>query len=183
MLYASSQRLGAFLETLARFRIDPAVQAAMTEIEDDDRDTGFPTLSAGVVPGDWLTAPCIGGASHAGPFADIGHSDSLAHLRVALASRLVHYGFDDLGAGDLRLRVPRCFSQAVSRHVFEHGRTVDGAPLLGIRYLSRLGDELVNWAIFEGTDPDDPTSKRIAPDDPDLHEALAKYDLRLSLDS
>ena len=39
--------------------------------------------------------------------------------------------------------------QEVSRYVFEHGTGGDGHPLLGLRYLSRLGDDIENWAIFE----------------------------------
>jgi hypothetical protein len=39
-------------------------------------------------------------------FADIAHSESVAHLREHLAARLLHYGLDDLDAGDLRRRVP-----------------------------------------------------------------------------
>jgi hypothetical protein len=45
--YASSQRLGAFLETLARFRPDPHVLAAT--ITEGDRDADYPTITAGLV--------------------------------------------------------------------------------------------------------------------------------------
>jgi hypothetical protein len=48
-----------------------------------------------------------------------------------------------------------------------------------VRYLSRLGDEIDNWAIFEGNDPGNTTSKPIAADDADLLAALAKLDLEL----
>jgi hypothetical protein len=47
----------------------------------------------------------------------------------------------------------------------------------GIRYLSRLGDEVVNWAIFEGTDPEVHTNAAIEPGDPDLLDAMEKFDL------
>lgn len=36
MLYASSTKLGAFAEVLARFRPDPHVLEALKEIEDED---------------------------------------------------------------------------------------------------------------------------------------------------
>ncbi len=39
--------------------------------------------------------------------------------------------------------------------MFERGVTTEGEPLLGIRYLSRLGDDIEKWAIFEGTEPYD----------------------------
>ena len=173
VLYASSPRIGAFLETLARYRTDPALVAEyeqMTlEAEDVER---YPTIAPGVVPAGWCASRTIGTARHDGPFADIGHSRGLAELRVALASRLVHYGLDDLDAGDVRRRAPRAFTQEISRYVFERGVTDEGEPLIGIRYLSRLGDEIENWAIFEGTEPYDKRSEEIAHDDPDLVAAL-----------
>ena len=36
VLYASSQKLGCFLETLARFRLDPKLMAELAEIDGDD---------------------------------------------------------------------------------------------------------------------------------------------------
>lgn len=107
VLYASSQRIGPFLETLARFRRDVAIVAEYAEIRGDDRDASFPTLERGIVPADWREKRCIGTGSHSGRFVDVGHSDSLSHVRTALASRIVHYGMEDLDAGDLRRRAPR----------------------------------------------------------------------------
>jgi hypothetical protein len=178
VLYATSQRVGAFIETLARYRTDPALVAEYEEmaIEPGDSDR-YPTIPPGVVPADWCASRTIGTARHDGPFADIGHSRSLVELRTALASRLVHYGLDDLDAGDVRRRAPRAFTQEISRYVFANSVTEDGEPLVGIRYLSRLGDDVENWAIFEGTDPYDKRSDEIARDDPDLVEALRTLDL------
>lgn len=178
VLYASSLRVGAFVEVLARYRTDPALVAEYAEISDDGGDD-HPTIPPGIVPGDWPTQRLVGTATHSGPFADVGHSDSLAHLRVALASRVLHHGLDDLDGGDLRRRVPRAFTQEISRYVFERGVDAEGRSLAGIRYLSRLGDELENWAVFEGTEPEDRTSAPIAVDDEDLQAALAKLDLQL----
>lgn len=177
VLYASSQRVGAFLETLARFRRDVALEAEYALIEADERDQAFPTLEPGLVPGDWRDKRCIGTASHAGRFVDAGHSDSLAHLRTVLAARLLHYGLDDLDASDLRGRAPRGLTQEISRYVFETGYDASGATLAGIRYLSRLGDDIVNWAIFEGADPDEQSNDAIEPDDADLLAAMEKFHL------
>ena len=176
VLYASSQRLGPFLETLARFRRDLAIDAEYALIEPDERDDAFPTLEGGLIPTDWREKRYIGTASHGGRFVDIGRSESLAHLRTALAARLLHYGLDDLDAGAIR-RAPRPFTQELSRHVFETGYDEHRATLDGIRYLSRLGDEIVNWAIFEGTDPDEQTNAAIEPGDPDLLEAMERFNL------
>lgn len=173
VLYASSQRVGPFLETLARYRTDPALVAALEEIvgEEEDADR-YPTIAPGVVPAHWCESRRIGAARHDGPFADIGQSSSVAHLRTALAGRLVHYGLEDLDAGELRRRSPRAFTQEISRYVFESGVTNDGVRLLGIRYLSRLGDDIENWAIFEGSEPYERVSEAITREDPDLLRAL-----------
>jgi hypothetical protein len=169
VLYASERRAGAFAETLARFRPDPELVAALREIEGEGE-----ALAPGVVPREWLEVRAIGTAEHGGVFVDLGHSETLAHLRSALAARLVHYGLDDLDAGDIRRRTPRAFTQELSRHVFVTVRDRDGQPVAGIRYGSRLGDEHVNWAIFETEPPADTSSRPIEPDDPDL---LAVFDL------
>jgi hypothetical protein len=89
----------------------------------------------------------------------------------------LHYGFDDLDAGDLRRRAPRAFTQEISRHVFVGGRDPGGRPLAGLRYASRLGDDLVNWAIFETEPPSDAASEPVAPDDPDLRAVFARFGL------
>jgi len=44
-------RLGALIETLARFRSDPVLERALGEIDDDDRPI---RLETGTVPGEWI---------------------------------------------------------------------------------------------------------------------------------
>lgn len=117
VLYASSLRLGTLLETLARFRPDPAILAV--EIEGDPRDETHETLTAGVIPASWLENRALSTARCDAVFADIGHARSLACLRTALAAEVVRYGLDDLDAGAIRASVPRGFTQEVSRHVYE----------------------------------------------------------------
>lgn len=96
-----------------------------------------------------------------------------------MAGRILHHGLDDLDAADLRRRAPRAFTQDLSRYIFEHGADADGVSLVGVRYLSRLGDDIENWAIFEGTEPSDTTSAPATGDDVDLAAALTKLDLTL----
>lgn len=178
VLYASSQREGAFAETLARFRVDLQVSAELPLIDGDPEDEGFPEpVAGGVVPAEWIETRLIGTATHDGDFVDVGQSDSIANLRAALADRVLHYGLDDLDAGDLRRRAPRAFTQEISRYLFEHGRDDSGSPVAGVRYLSRLGDELVNWAIFEPNAPSDATNEAIDPDDEALRAVFDRFDL------
>lgn len=176
VLYASSTAFGAFVETLARFRPDLEVLAALDEIEGEDDDP--PTAPAGVLPHEWLARRSLGTADVAGMFCDIGHAASLAHLRVALAPLFVAHGLDDLDAGDVRARAPRALTQALSRYVFvAHGD--GGGPFAGIRYASRLGDDLTNWAVFEGSPVAGARGAAIAPDDPDLVRALRHHGITL----
>lgn len=172
VLYACSQRVGCFLETLARFRPDPAVIAGLAEIEGEEGEpaTGPP----GRVPADWPEKRCMGEADLPGLYCDLGASETLAHLRLELTPELVRFRLDDLDAGDIRTRAPRAFTQTVSRYVFEAGHHD------GIRYRSRLGDELINWAVFE---PNEPAVLRhadaIPGDDADLLAAVEQHHLVL----
>jgi hypothetical protein len=190
VLYASTQRFGAFVETLARFRPDVAVVAELQAIvADDPRDAQHPpTLPAGLVPGEWLATRCVGvaalgggaagvAAARGGVFADVAHSDSVAHLRGALAKRLAHYGLDDFDAGDLRARAPRALTQEISRYVYDQG-------FAGLRYPSRLGDDIVNWAIFEPPMLASVVERAqgLRADDPDLRRALGTLGLSLRAD-
>jgi hypothetical protein len=68
----------------------------------------------------------------------------------------------------------------LSRYVFEHPVAEDGQAFVGIRDLSRLGDDIVNWAIFEGSQPHDVTAEEIARDDADPLTALHTLDLVLA---
>jgi hypothetical protein len=177
VLYASAERETTFRECLARFRPDPAIVAAEI-VENDDDENSPRTLPAGRVALTWLQNRRIGSGRLIGEFCDIGHSASIVHLRAALAARLSDYGLEDLDAGDIRLRAPRAFTQEISRYIFE--QTDRGQPTYaGIRYGSRLGDELSNWTIFELNEPVDREHAEIEPDDPDLVRVLEDYGLAL----
>jgi hypothetical protein len=165
---------------LARFRPDPAVLAAV--IADNDDDPLSPTtVAAGHVPMRWLQDRRMGTGRLQGAYCDVGHADSLAYLRGALAPRLLHYRLDDLDAGDIRSRSPRAFTQELSRHI--NAQTNDGHPVFaGIRYASRHGDELTNWAIFEPNEPIDREAEDLTVDDADLRTVAASYGLTLAPD-
>ena len=179
VLYASSSRLGALMEVLARFRPDPHVVAALEEIEGDAAIESPDELDAG-----WLRNRCLGVAQVEGDFVDVGHSASLARLREALASRIVHHGLGDLDAAAIRLSAPRRFTQEISRHVYDRSTMQGQRRFAGIAYRSRLGDEFRNWAIFEapaGALPwaGEPEKTAIGADDGDLLRALELLGVRL----
>ncbi len=90
MLYACTERLGGFLETLARFRPDLEVVAGIAVITPDPADP--PALAPGEVPRSWVGRRGAGVAGLSGtPFAVVGHSETLAYLRTAMATRVLHY--------------------------------------------------------------------------------------------
>jgi hypothetical protein len=182
VLYAGSTRLGAFVEVLARFRPDPHVAAELAKMSGDAKGA----LPPGHLDPRWLAVRRIGSANVAGRFAEIGHSDSLAGLERALAPRLAHYGLASLDASAIRLSAPRRFTQEISRYVYELTAARGRRAFDGIAYLSKLGDEFRNWAIFEPIGRSAPktflTGVRVAKitrDDPAFREALALLDIRL----
>ncbi len=176
VLYASTQRQATFRECLARFRPDLVVLAEV--IQEDDKDAP-PTRPAGHVKRSWLSRRLMGSATLIGIYCAIGHSDSVQHLRYALAPRILHYGLTDVDAGDLRTRAPRRLTQEVSRYVFTQTAADGTAAFYGIEYASRLGDELTNWAIFEPNEPATLLHADITEEDADLQAVLDAYGLTL----
>ena len=81
VLYASSTRFGALLETLARFRPDLEVVAGLREIEGEDD-----ALAAGTVPREWFERRLMGVAELSGQYAEIGAATSLTTIRTQLAA-------------------------------------------------------------------------------------------------
>lgn len=72
VLYASSQRIGAFVETLARFRPDLEVLAVLEQIEGDDEPPPG-------VPRAWLDTRMVGEATLQGRFVHIGEAPLARH--------------------------------------------------------------------------------------------------------
>jgi hypothetical protein len=177
VLYACSQRLGTFIETLARFRPDPVVAAALDAIDDND-PTAPTSLAPGQVPRSWLVTRRIGRAIVSGRFADVGHSTSLAALRLEMAARLVHYDIPDLDASAIRRAVPRRLTQEISRRIFELS-DAGRRRFAGIVYRSRLGDEFQNCAIFEPADLQSSIPENVLETDADLMTALGRLGLEL----
>jgi hypothetical protein len=167
VLYASSQRLGCFLETLARFRVDPKLLGELAEIEGEDD-----FCSLGEVPQEWIDKRMMGVATASGEYADIGSSSWISRLRIFLAGHLERFGVDDLDASFLQMTAPRALTQLASRAVFTEG-------LAGIYYRSKYGHDIENWALFEPFQIDAKDSEPIRADDPDFERALRLHGLKL----
>lgn len=178
VLYASSQRLACFLETIGRFPGDPKVMAGLDDIEVEEGEAEDALRPGELAVNDWLQKRCMGSASMAGSFASVGNSASLAYLRSALDPDLERFGLDEIDAAAIRSG-RRELTQAMSRLVFERSTAEGQREFDGIRYLSRYGDEFENWAIFEPAIIDSKASERISPDDPDLLEAARRLAVTL----
>lgn len=167
VLYASSLRLGCFLETLARYRPDVALYAELREIAGEDD-----FVPVGIVPREWLGNRMMGSANAHGSFADVGAKDCLQSLRRQLAPLLIRCGIPDFDASVLQRSGPRILTQRISEVLCEEGFN-------GIRYLSKYGHDIENWALFEPAELTSQIANNIQSDDADLLEALRLFDLAI----
>jgi hypothetical protein len=166
VLYASSQRVGCFLETLARFRVDLKLLAELAEIEGEDD-----YCPLGEVPLEWIEKRMMGVATASGEYADICSSEWISRLRIVLAGHLERFGLDDLDASVLQMTAPRNLTQLVSRVVFSE-------RLAGIYYRSKYGHDVENWALFEPFQINVRDSESIRTDNPELQQAFRLHGLR-----
>ena len=167
VLYASSVRLGCFLETLARYRPDLALYAELHGIAGEDD-----FVPPGIVPREWLNGRRMGSADRHGTFADIGAAEWISKLRHGLAALLISLGVPDFDAAVLQRSAPRILTQPISEFVYGEGFD-------GIRYLSKYGNDIENWALFEPVDLTARNQRDIPPGDADLNTALRIFSLTL----
>jgi hypothetical protein len=93
---------------------------------------------------------------------------------------VVEFGLADLDAAAIRLVAPRRLTQRMSRTIYECSDG-DSRQYSGIAYLSRFGDEIQNWAIFEPGEINVTDAIDVRPSDADLISALSI--LGLTIDS
>lgn len=168
VLYASTERLACFVETLARFRPDLSLLAELSAIDGEDDFTPLGTL-----PAEWLEQRVMGQAALSGSFADLYSVSWVSHLRRSLAPEALRLGFQDIDASTLERAEPRRLTQLASRQVYRNGND-------GIYYRSRYGHSLENWAIFEPFPIKPAISAIVMIDDADFGAALALHGIRMS---
>lgn len=167
VLYASTQRLACFVETLARFRPDLSLLAELSEIDGED---DFNPL--GTLPAEWLEQRVMGQAALSGNFADVYSVSWVSHLRRSLAPEALRLGFHDVDASTLERAEPRRLTQLASREVYRHGYE-------GLYYRSRYGHSLENWAIFEPFSLKPGISGFVMIDDADFRAALSLHGIHV----
>ena len=178
VLYACTQRLGCFLETISRFRGDPEVRAGLDEIELEPGEEDHGVAPGKLVLADWISKRRIGRGVVQGSFAAVGTSTSLSYLHNETAFLLAEFGLEELDGAALRSG-RRELTQHISRIVFECSTPAGEREFDGIQYLSRYGDEFENWAIFEPATIEAEEPEEITADDPDLLEAARRLDVTL----
>lgn len=168
VIYASTQKLSCFLETLSRFRADLTLLAELNDI--DGENDFFPI---GTVPRTWCDERLLGFAHADGDYADINASSWIVFLRHRLAGECVRLGMSDLDASVLQQHAPRRITQLASLEARQ--RNFDG-----VYYHSRFGHDLDNWALFEPFRISQTGSVRIAADDPTFVAALQLLALKVA---
>ena len=171
VLYASSQEVSCFIETLARFRPELTDLALIAELHAIAGDDDFP--APGEVPPDWVRKRVLGTASVDGNYADVCGGEWISLLRRKLASDCVRLGVMDFDAGVLQGGSPRMITQLASRVVYEVG-------LPGIYYRSRYGHAFENWALFEPFRIRETASRSIEKNHPALLEAARILGLKVA---
>lgn len=98
VLYASSERLGPFVETMGDFETDPYLEAVWLQIDGEDEATG-----PGQAPSDWLKVHRVfGTAAVKGPFAASARTRSLRFFQDRLGSFAAIHGFAVIDAAAIR---------------------------------------------------------------------------------
>lgn len=183
-LYVGDSRLACYLEVLAPMRPDPRLAEELADIDEDPDDAMlYPTLGVGLVPRTWAGSRRVGQGRLSGWYALPADKETLPTLRARFLTLAVHLELPDVDASAVRASAPRQFTQSVAAWLYLQAGP-DGAPLAGVRFASRHGDELMLWAVFERPDDDpvsgrlsDLTSEAVDPSDPELAEAMRLHRL------
>jgi hypothetical protein len=168
VIYAATQKLSCFLETLARYRSDLSLRSELDEIEGEN--DFFPL---GTVPQEWCDERLLGSAHAEGSYADIYGAEWIGYLRHRLAGECLRLGLDDLDASVLQRGSLRRLTQLASLEAWS--KKFDG-----VYYRSRHGHDLENWALFEPFRISQASSEVIGADDRAFLEALRILELNLA---
>lgn len=168
VMYAATQPVGAYTESVQKFRLTAATHAAV-------RKTQQGHMVSGNLPADWRDHRRIIGFAVPGglPFLDVEAPETHTALTRVLGPDL-----DALGVAVLDVPTVRSERRLVTRLIATWAyleELVDHSPRYsGIRFVSKLGDHEC-WALFEGT-PVDSVQPKIIPID-DLRSACEPLDV------
>ena len=183
-LYVGDSRLACYLEVLAPMRPDPRLAEELADIDEDPHDAVlYPTLGVGLLPRTWASSRRVGQGRLSGWYALPADKETLPTLRARFLALAVRLELPDVDASAVRVSAPRQFTQSVAAWLYLQAGP-EGAPMAGVRFGSRHGDDLMLWAVFErpGDDPisgrlSDLTSEAVDLSDPELAEAMRLHRL------
>jgi len=185
-IYAGSSLLACLVEVLAPFRPDPLVSEMQDGIREDDADRALhPTVAPGFVDESWFAARRVGTAELRGRWCDVAKARTLSSLRPAFVAEAIGaLGLEDFDASALQNSRPRALTQNVGRHLYERRSPSGDSAFDGIRFLSRHGEDLELWAVFErADDPNvsgrlhEPVSAELPSTSPEVRAALMLHGL------
>lgn len=152
-VYAGKSLRACLIELLTPLRPDPQLVSAMDEITVDVQDAAeHPTIAPGVIDIDNWTHRRLAASSHLQErFCAVSAATTIAALhRHFYPAATTTYGLKDFDAAALKDARPRELTQAVSQYLWNAKDPHTGADLCdGIEFLSRHGDDLMLWAVFE----------------------------------
>jgi len=175
-VYAADSAYGCFVETLAHFRPDPAVAAALGSIVVDPADAAdYPSRRPGEVPLNWVDSRRLSSAAVSGIFCDVTGAPTIAAMRPHFLELVAQLGLTDFDAAAIKAARPRVLTQHIASWLYRReaqpNRFWDG-----VAFASRHGDELRMWAIFER--PGDRPFSRLLSIQSESEVARSNSDLR-----
>lgn len=177
-IYCATQAVGAFDETIARFRASPRLWLGLQQIDDDDLVDL--SLIGGEVPVDWRIQRLVGVTQLDSSlrFVDIAAPESHAYLTRELARLLSMLEITDMDVSAMMDNRRRRLTQEIARFVYEQIDESGEPAFAGLRYISRLHTEWELWAVFTDRMVHRPLpSRSIFPDDTGLVDACARLGL------
>ncbi|MGD9894475.1 MAG: RES family NAD+ phosphorylase [Dehalococcoidia bacterium] len=172
VLYRAETRLACFVETLAPYRPDGHVLAALRQVTPAEGEDELP--EAGIIPSDWRRDRLMGrlNLDPGQQWLDLRLNEILESLRWELAESFRDLGYTAFDMSNA-LGSNRRLTQVIAGWAYDQ-------HYQGIAYKSRFGSDLDCWAIFEGAGFEDTDIAPIPIDDRDLANAARRFMLRLS---
>ena len=162
-LYTAESLLACFVELLAKLRPDETLAAELDAIDDPDRQHELYPDAHGVLGHDWCSGRRWGQCTQTGRYCFITHSRSVAAVAANHVLDRLRIPPRDVDTTLLKSAARRTVTRTVASWLYglvdEHR-----VPLVdGVTFLSRYGDELRMWAIFERTGGRRSRSDRVKP--------------------
>lgn len=196
-IYCATQRVAAFGETAARYRLDLNLLSKLEAIDDDEaiEDALRGAVDSPLDPDDryhgMLTAEWRFrrrmGHTRLDPsllFVDVSHVETMQYLRTALVPLAARFDITDIDLSSLTSQQRR-FTQGVARYIYDQLDDAGRPRFAGIRYMSRLNSQWECWAVFDNRIRHMPgwpnVPANVLADDPDLQDVARLFGLTIEM--